>query len=603
MQFQLLNAKKQCLRRTLIIVLLSASGISNVAAVDERSRPEATKPGRTIVSSHHLTDEIVVKFKDDRLADLQVLESLGIHKQQIRPYFEKAKTDLDQARLDLMIKNHKHFAQLSQYFLVHLNPDMLAATTCDVINSLDAIELAYPVSKPVESPTIASTPRFYNATTATPDLTGLQTYYSSSANGGVGYTNSSTVVGITGAGMRVADIEYNWNLNHEDMGLPASTNLDPAPLYDPFPTDQGNHGTAVLGLLMGRANGYGISGFATSAAIYVAPAMTSTFGYNVARAVELAATSLRSGDIILIEQQAAVCNGPDYGPVEWDLAVFDAISIATAMGIVVVEAAGNGGVNLDDVSCEGRFDVTVRNSGALIVGAGDPVTHSRLSFSDYGSRLNVQGWGYGVVTTGYGDLFDPNDLLRRYTQYFNGTSSASAMVAGILTSMQGMARGMGYRPLEPTCLVAVLSQTGTPQPSSEVSTPIGNLPDLEAARSSILGGGISCLEPIGLTVTRSGGPDALLSWTAMPGATGYDVVYGDLAAMRNLSGSFAVATLGQIVCGTGSLLVTQSGSPAPGQGSWFLERDRSGGVPGTYDDGSQRSPRDPGITASGNDCP
>ena len=42
--------------------------------------------------------------------------------------------------------------------------------------------------------------------------------------------------------------------------------------------------------------------------------------------------------------------------------VFHAIQTAVAQGFVVVEAAGNGNVNLDQPACDGLFDRTVRDS-------------------------------------------------------------------------------------------------------------------------------------------------------------------------------------------------------------------------------------------------
>jgi hypothetical protein len=98
---------------------------------------------------------------------------------------------------------------------------------------------------------------------------------------------------------------------------------------------------------------------------------------------------------MVIEQQYPVCglSSPQYGPLEWLQSVFDAVSTATAKGIVVVEAAGNGAVDLDQPACGGLFNRSVRNSRAIIVGAGSPFTRERLSFSSYGSRLDVQGWG------------------------------------------------------------------------------------------------------------------------------------------------------------------------------------------------------------------
>lgn len=331
--------------------------------------------------------------------------------------------------------------------------------------------------------------------TTTPDFTTYQKYFSSSysPDGGVGLNAVQSTLGVAGKGIRIADIEYNWNLNHEDIGLPISTIIDTAPLYDPFPQDQSNHGTAVLGMLKGRKNAYGIDGFSPKAQIYLAPAMTQTYGYNVARAINLVAASLREGDVMLIEQQTYVCNGSNYGPIEWILPIFDAISLATAKGIVVIEPAGNGNQNLDDVSCEGRFDLSVRDSGALMIGAGHSSQHSRLSYSSYGLRVNLQGWGNSVASTGYGTLYDPGDILRRYTQYFNGTSSASAMVAGALTSLQGMAQGVGFKPLKPDCLNELVALTGSLQ-TGDLSTNIGQLPDLEAAMQVMVSGGLQCME-------------------------------------------------------------------------------------------------------------
>ena len=225
---------------------------------------------------------------------------------------------------------------------------------------------------------------------ATPDYQGEQGYRLSAPEG-VGASDVTAVAGADGAGVAIVDIEYNWVLDHEDLELDASANIDSAPLYDPYPVDEGNHGTAVLEILGGRPNAYGVTGLVPEATLLVAPAMTTSHGYNVARAVNLAAQILGPGDVILIEQQSYVCGGSNFGPVEWNPPVFDAIATATALGIVVVEAAGNGAVDLDAPACGGWFDRSVRDSGAIIVGAGEPGSRARLSFSSYGSRVDLQG--------------------------------------------------------------------------------------------------------------------------------------------------------------------------------------------------------------------
>jgi serine protease len=172
--------------------------------------------------------------------------------------------------------------------------------------------------------------------------------------------------------------------------------------------------------------------------------------------------------------------GTSYGPLEWIQSVFDAVSTATAKGIIVVAAAGNGAVNLDGANCDGKFDRSVRDSLAIIVGAGSSTDHSRLSFSSYGSRLDVQGWGQSVTTTGYGDAFNPGDIRQRYTHTFSGTSSATPIVTGAVLAVQGVVKGCGVALLKPGKMRKVLANTGTPQANPGTGL-IGPLPNIKKA--------------------------------------------------------------------------------------------------------------------------
>ena len=296
--------------------------------------------------------------------------------------------------------------------------------------------------------------------------------------------------GGDGALTTVVDVEYSWVLEHEDLALDPAANIDTqATLSDPF--DDTNHGTAVLGVLRGGANAYGVSGIVPAATLLVAPVNTVEHGYNPARAITLATGVLKPGDAILIEQQTDACGGvcddtqQGCGPIEWHQSVFDAIAAATALGIVVVEPAGNGNVNLDDPSCGGVFDRNVRDSGAIIVGAGDSATHARLAFSSFGSRVDVQGWGNNVATTGYGDLFNIGDARQLYTGLFGGTSSASPIVTGAALAIQGAVMEMGLAPLDPMELRQILVDTGTPQTGPAEN--IGPLPDIAGALAAVTG--------------------------------------------------------------------------------------------------------------------
>ena len=106
-----------------------------------------------------------------------------------------------------------------------------------------------------------------------------------------------------------------------------------------------------------------------------------------------------------------------------------------------------------------------------------------------------------------------------------------------------------------------------------------------------------------LTVGKSGS-DALLTWSTAAGGTGYDIVQGDLGALRSGSGDFSSTDqcLDESRTSTSLSFAT---TPLAGNGFWFLVRGANCGGVGTYNTGqpTQVAPRDTGIAASGNDCP
>lgn len=54
-------------------------------------------------------------------------------------------------------------------------------------------------------------------------------------------------------------------------------------------------------------------------------------------------------------------------------------------------------------------------------------------FSNYGSRIDAFGYGESIITTGYGNLIAANGS--KYTGVFAGTSSATPIVAGVVTML------------------------------------------------------------------------------------------------------------------------------------------------------------------------
>lgn len=476
----------RCLISLLILLTLNHSASARTL----RSRPLHLKPTNTFLRQGHDPRRVVVKFGDGtdvrlRSGGLQgrgafrsdqltlVLSRFGVSRNRVRRLFTRSEEELDVERAEGERRSRRQLADLNLYYELDLPQGADAAALCDELNSLPFVEVAEPALLPAPLPVDLAppTPRFV-----------VSQGYRSAPPLGVGIDRVGAIPGADGSGVRVADIEYSWVLDHEDLELGPAAMIDTGTPLDPY-NDLGNHGTAVLGEMVGVANEYGITGLAPAAEALVAAANTVEHGYQLPRAVNLAAAALVAGDVILIEQQTWVCAGGavGFGPVEWNPAVFDAIESATALGIVVVEAAGNGNVNLDSPECEGRFDRSVRDSGAIIVGAGEPATGRRLGFSSYGSRVDVQGWGNGVMTSGYGDAFDPGDSRQRYTRNFSGTSSASPVVAGAALSIQGAVIAAGLPPLDPEELRSTLTQTGTPQDPWDLSGAIGPLPDVPEA--------------------------------------------------------------------------------------------------------------------------
>jgi subtilisin family serine protease len=285
--------------------------------------------------------------------------------------------------------------------------------------------------------------------------------------------------GIRGAGVWFADIEGGWNAAHEDLPGDRITHAGGTPIDDHM---WRAHGTAVLGEVVGKDNRKGVVGIAPD----VDRVFTSSIGDTaVADAIDTAAERLRAGDVLLIELQGGGPRGR-YLPVEfWD-DNFDAIAAATARGVIVVEAAANGGEDLDHRTYRGKLSRSGRDSGAIMVGAGGPPRASfndreRLDFSNYGSRVDVQGWGRMVATLDYGDLQSCSGVDRDYTSLFSGTSSASPIVAGAAVLLESAARTRG-EVLGPAQLRDLLRRTGTPQTGARAARePIGPRPDLARA--------------------------------------------------------------------------------------------------------------------------
>jgi hypothetical protein len=292
----------------------------------------------------------------------------------------------------------------------------------------------------------------------TPDIGFLQTY--KGANPGMGF-EAAWEAGLSGAGVRLSDVEGAWMTTHEDL-VDVEIHAEPGQTAHPTVFTQGadHHGAAVLGILAAAVNDYGCTGMVPDTRLYTYPIHTIEDGLRVLEAVTAAIADSAVGDVVLLELQTP----QDGAPIEVELPIWTVVKLGTDAGVLVVAAAGNGSVNLDGFPW--TFYKNWGDSGALIVGAGTAtVAHDKLGFSTSGSRVNVQGWGEAAFTLGYGDtwLQYGGDENQAYEADFGGTSAASAMVAAGVVALQQHSRELYLESMSPLEMRQLLIDTGIPQ--------------------------------------------------------------------------------------------------------------------------------------------
>ncbi|HEX2540430.1 MAG TPA: S8 family serine peptidase [Caldimonas sp.] len=296
------------------------------------------------------------------------------------------------------------------------------------------------------------------------------------------------VQGWDGSGMHFIDLERAWHLNHEDLSNPALICNDNYALADQF--EVRSHGTAAVSIATGADNGVGVVGVAPGVASRRVASYwraSDPAGHkHIADALAAAIVASPPPDVILIEATL----GRWALPVDSDAAVYLAVQAAIGNGIVVVEAGGNEGTDLDawtdalgntPLKRSGQFD-----SGAIVVGAAESSgAHKRSSFSNFGSRIDCYAWGDSIVAAGYGDLDGDGSTSASYTSRFGGTSGASAILAGAALVLKGMLAA-SRQPSDPETVRQLLAAAATGTPSvNGASDGIGVMPDLKALIESL----------------------------------------------------------------------------------------------------------------------
>jgi hypothetical protein len=234
----------------------------------------------------------------------------------------------------------------------------------------------------------------------------------------------------TGKGVTIADIDWGFNPNHQDLELRIGLTQNMLPVsISQTVVANGNrldHGTAVLGLAGARVNALGMAGTAYEADLWAIQAGSESVIDPACwvSAIDFVRDTPSNGrKIIILEIQTASC-----GNIEMDVTINKAICDAIAAGVVVCVPAGNGSPSLD--AGLGDDGNPIPPTGSILVGATkfDPATNIRAN-SNGGARIVV-------YAPGDRDHDLTCALLRnKYRNKFGGTSGAVAKVAGVAALM------------------------------------------------------------------------------------------------------------------------------------------------------------------------
>jgi serine protease len=419
---------------------------------------------------------------------------------QLKPLFAKSPQDLRKEYKELKSQG-KSVADLSQYAELKLPKGSNTEELIRQLKTLSFVEDAY-----VRPPLVLTQ-------TTTPSFVSNQRYRHAAPTG-VGMTGLLKWPGSRGEMVRVAFIESGWDKDHEDVTQMKNTSRW---LSSPAGASgrQNEHGTAVASIIAGDENYFGVTGLVPRAQLYGA----STQSISTAEAIRRATSIMSAGDVITASMAYRI-NG-HHLPLEWNRSDYDAIRNAIAKGIMVFLAAGNSGSNLSDPSQfvqpfpQGRAD-----SGAVVVGAGagcgqqTPPQRSRLNFSNYGARVNLQGWGNCVTAAGYGVSYSRGTNVNTYyTHYFSGTSSATPIVAASAAAFSSAFEKLNGSSPSPAYVKNHFRATGTPQSylSGSLGGNIGPQPNL--AKAFLATDRTPPATPTNFKVTLNSSGKPYLTWT------------------------------------------------------------------------------------------
>ena len=369
-------------------------------------------------------------------------------------------------RLDDSYRAPNFLAYFAIYHPDNIDPEKVVAS----LRTFTSVAFAY-VDPPAKEPELdANDARTYVSDPRLPEQGYLR-----AAPAGIDAEFAWTQAGGDAAGQQFIDLERGWTLNHQDLDA-----LSAGLLFGDIRDQSRPHGTSVLGVVCAVRNQFlhrGIAYGLDSANV------VSYFGgcNSVPNAIFAALDHLDFGGVLLLEVERQL------RPVELWQADFDAIKLVTTSGITVVEAAGNGDTNLDNLTdLSGTRVLTrgARDSGAVLVaGATSQQPHERGPLTNYGTRIDCYAWGENVAAPS--STTTPDYSIVGHTKTFDGTSSASAIIAGAALVLQGIATVRRGQRFGSSQLRALLADPALGTHSNAQADLIGSMPDLRAIINSL----------------------------------------------------------------------------------------------------------------------
>lgn len=422
------------------------------------------------------------------------------------------------------ISEAKHFRQekkpeqslpnfLAFFAIVGMQPADAPAVAKQV-SEWARVETAY-VDPPCRNPCV--TPSYVSTLIADHSASGSEVYLDP-----VNAPNAWRFPGGDGAGQHLVDLEMGWQFCHRDLRTHFSTTESPL-LGGIIRGNHRAHGIRVLGIICGHPSldairsespcCIGITPHLASVKVisYVnglsvatepcvgAPPASAPITRNDAIIKAISHLQTLGGGVLLLEAEIGSLEAGIFGswaksdhPIEIIPTDLAQIQLAMGVGVVVIEAAGNAGRDLDQyLDADGRHSLKMRipdpihpsimipnphfkESGAIMVGASKRNLVPE-DFSNYGSRVNCFALGEDVFST---------NLNGTYTSSFDGTSSASAIIAGVALSVLGIidnsANGLSSRtPQQIRDLLSNLAYGTDSAPGSfSPVRKIGSMPDL-----------------------------------------------------------------------------------------------------------------------------